>query len=93
LHGNIEDLDSLRRGAAETDGVIHLAFNHDFSQFQKNAEDDRKAIEAMGEVLVGSGRPFVVTSGTRWQPVWTASHRPRKAQSLRGTRAGLRKGR
>jgi len=64
LHGNIEDLDSLRRGAAETDGVIHLAFNHDFSQFQKNAEDDRKAIEAMGEVLVGSGRPFVVTSGT-----------------------------
>ena len=64
LHGNIEDLDSLRRGAAETDGVIHLAFNHDFSQFQKNAEDDRKAIEAIGEVLVGSGRPFVVTSGT-----------------------------
>jgi nucleoside-diphosphate-sugar epimerase len=64
LHGNIEDLDSVRRGAAETDGVIHLAFNHDFSQFQKNAEDDRKAIEAMGEVLLGSGRPFVVTSGT-----------------------------
>ena len=64
LHGNIEDLDSLRRGAAETDGVIHLAFNHDFSQFQKNAEDDRKAVEAMGEVLVGSRRPFVVTSGT-----------------------------
>src|SRR5580692_4637137 len=64
LHGNIEDLDSLRRGAADSDGVIHLAFNHDFSKFQKNAEDDRKAIEAMGEVLVGSGRPFVVTSGT-----------------------------
>ncbi|MGB6942209.1 MAG: SDR family oxidoreductase [Bryobacteraceae bacterium] len=64
LHGNIEDLDSLRRGAAASDGVIHLAFNHDFSQFQKNAEDDRKAIEAMGEVLLDSGRPFVVTSGT-----------------------------
>ena len=64
LHGNIEDLDSLRRGAADSDGVIHLAFNHDFSQFQKNADDDRKAIEAMGEVLLGSGRPFVVTSGT-----------------------------
>ena len=64
LHGNIEDLDSLRRGAADSDGVIHLAFNHDFSQFQKNAEDDRKAIEAMGEVLLGSSRPFVVTSGT-----------------------------
>jgi nucleoside-diphosphate-sugar epimerase len=64
LQGNIEDLDSLRRGAADSDGIIHLAFNHDFSQFQKNAEDDRKAIEAMGEVLLGSRRPLVVTSGT-----------------------------
>ena len=64
LHGNLEDLDSLRRGAADADGVIHLAFNHDFSQFQKNVEDDRKAIGAMGEVLLGSDRPFVVTSGT-----------------------------
>ncbi len=63
-HGNIEDLDSLREGAAKSDGVIHLAFNHDFSQFQKNCEDDRKAIEAMGEVLLGSDRPFVMTSGT-----------------------------
>lgn len=62
--GDLEDLESLRAGAATADGVIHLAFNHDFSQFQKNCEDDRKAIEAMGEVLVGSKRPFVVTSGT-----------------------------
>jgi nucleoside-diphosphate-sugar epimerase len=64
LHGNIEDLDSLRDGAAKSDGVIHLAFNHDFSQMQKNAEDDRKAIKAIGEVLLGSNRPFVITSGT-----------------------------
>jgi nucleoside-diphosphate-sugar epimerase len=64
LHGNIEDLDSLRKGADDSDGVIHLAFNHDFSQFEKNAADDRKAITAMGEVLLGSDRPFVVTSGT-----------------------------
>lgn len=63
-HGNIEDLDSLRDGAAKSDGVIHLAFNHDFSQFQKNADDDRKAIEAIGEVLLGSNHPFVITSGT-----------------------------
>ncbi len=62
--GNLEDLDSLRDGAARTDGVIHLAFNHDFSQFQKNCENDRKAIEAIGEVLLGSDRPFVITSGT-----------------------------
>jgi nucleoside-diphosphate-sugar epimerase len=64
LHGNIEDLDSLRQGTSKSDGVIHLAFNHDFSQYQKNCEDDRKAIAAMGEVLVGSNRPFVITSGT-----------------------------
>jgi len=64
LHGNIEDLDSLRDGAARTDGVIHLAFNHDFSRFQQNCDDDRKAIQAIGEVLVGSNRPFVMTSGT-----------------------------
>ena len=63
-HGNIEDLDSLRDGAANSDGVIHLAFNHDFSQFQTNCDNDRKAIEAIGEVLLGSDRPFVVTSGT-----------------------------
>ena len=64
VRGDLKDLDSLRRGAADSDGVIHLAFNHDFSQFQKNADDDRKAIEAMGEVLSGSNRPFIVTSGT-----------------------------
>jgi nucleoside-diphosphate-sugar epimerase len=63
-HGNIEDLDSLRDGASRSDGVIHLAFNHDFSQFEKNCEDDRKAIGAIGEVLLGSNRPFVMTSGT-----------------------------
>lgn len=64
LHGNIEDLDSLRKGAADSDGVIHLAFNHDFSRFQQNCDDDRAAILAIGEVLEGSSRPFVVTSGT-----------------------------
>jgi nucleoside-diphosphate-sugar epimerase len=64
LRGNIEDLDSLRGGAASTDGVIHLAFNHDFSQTQKNCDDERKAIQAIGEVLLGSDRPFVITSAT-----------------------------
>jgi nucleoside-diphosphate-sugar epimerase len=64
LRGNLEDLDSLRRGAADSDGVIHCGFNHDFSQFQKNCDDDRAAIGAIGEVLLGSNRPFVVTSGT-----------------------------
>ena len=64
LHGNLEDLDSLRKGAADAEGVIHLAFSHDFSQFEKNAADERKAITALGNVLAGSDRPLVVTSGT-----------------------------
>ena len=63
-HGNIEDLNSLRKGAEKADGVIHCAMNHDFSRFVKNCEDDKNAIVAMGEVLVGSKRPFLVTSGT-----------------------------
>jgi nucleoside-diphosphate-sugar epimerase len=61
--GNMQDIDSLRSGAAEADGVIHLAFNHDFSKFLENCEADRRAIEAIGEVLEGSERPLLVTSG------------------------------
>jgi nucleoside-diphosphate-sugar epimerase len=62
--GSIEDLDSLKDGAARSDGVIHLAFNHDFSKFAANCEADRRVITALGSVLTGSDRPFIVTSGT-----------------------------
>ena len=62
--GDLEDLESLRTGAAKSDAVIHLAFNHDFSKFLANCEQDRKVIEALGDVLVGSERPLLITSGT-----------------------------
>ena len=61
--GDLEDLDSLRAGAAAADAVIHCAFDHDFSNFVANCEKDRRVIEAMGVALAGSGRPFLVTSG------------------------------
>src|SRR5579871_4330903 len=62
--GSLEDLDGVKRAAAKADGVIHLAFNHDFSKFVANCEDDRRVITALGSVLEGSDRPLLVTSGT-----------------------------
>jgi nucleoside-diphosphate-sugar epimerase len=62
--GSIAEPDSLKDGAARSDGVIHLAFNHDFSRFVQNCEDDRLVIKSLGSVLASSDRPLVVTSGT-----------------------------
>jgi nucleoside-diphosphate-sugar epimerase len=65
--GTLDDLDTLRRAAGQADGVIHLAFKHDWmasGDFAGAVEADLKAITAMGEALAGSGKPLVTTSGT-----------------------------
>ena len=63
--GALDDLDSLSSGAAAADGVIHLAYIHDdFSDMAAAAQADLHAVEAIGEALAASGKPFVVTSGT-----------------------------
>jgi nucleoside-diphosphate-sugar epimerase len=62
--GDLEDMDSLRKGAENADAVIHTGFIHDFSRFAEVCETDKRAIETIGEVLAGSSRPFVITSGT-----------------------------
>lgn len=63
VRGTLDDLELLRDTAAAADAVVHTAFNHDFSRFAENAEQDRRAIEALGSALQGSQRPLLVTSG------------------------------
>ena len=62
--GSLDDPDSLRSGAAGADGVIHTAYNHDFSQMEPAAQTELRAIETLGGALEGSGRPLVITTGT-----------------------------
>lgn len=78
--GTIEDLKCLRQGASAAEGVLHLAFNQDYSKFRESCEIDRRAIEAMGAVLGGSNRPLIVATGmgglTAPGQVATEAHNP-----------------
>ncbi|GAA4492073.1 SDR family oxidoreductase [Actinoallomurus oryzae] len=71
--GSLEDLDSLRTGAAQAEGVLHMAFGGDFADPEDLVRRDRTAINALGEALVGSGKPFVSTSGTLVMPAGRVS--------------------
>jgi nucleoside-diphosphate-sugar epimerase len=75
LRGDLSDLDTLRAGAAGSDGVIHLAFIHDFTDFGASVTADRRAIETMGAALEGSGKPLVIASGTAAVPGRVATER------------------
>ncbi len=63
LPGDVNDPEILRRGAADSDAVIHTAFNHDFSRFKASCEADRQVIETLGDALAGSEKPLVITTG------------------------------
>ncbi|MET0746964.1 MAG: SDR family oxidoreductase [Rhizobium sp.] len=95
--GTLEDLDSLRRGAEKAEGVIHVAFDHDFSRFAENCEKDSRVIAALGGALAGSDRPLLITSGTGMggrghgllavEDAFDTSHpNPRIASELAGNR-------
>jgi len=89
LLGTLEDLEVLKQGASQADGVIHTAFIHDFTQYQKAGEVDKIAIRTMGEVLAGSGKPIVVTAGMLGLPTIngfiteasSATHSPRTSEA------------
>ncbi|MGI4741003.1 MAG: SDR family oxidoreductase [Janthinobacterium lividum] len=69
LLGSLSDLDSLRRGAEQADGIIHTAFGLDLANIAKSSTEEQQAIEALGEVLVGSDRSLIATSGLGFAPV------------------------
>lgn len=83
--GDLEDLNSLRRGAAMADAVIHAGFDHDFSKFAQNSETDRLAIEALGDALEGTDKPLIVTAGIPVVPgsVATEDDQPSSGMSPR----------
>ena len=85
LYGTLQDLDMLRSGAAAADGVIHLAFTNDFSDFEGALALDLGAVEAMGAALEGSGKPFITTAHANGHAIDAAV----LAMAERGIRASV----
>jgi nucleoside-diphosphate-sugar epimerase len=79
LRGDLDDLDTLHTGAVGSDGVIHLAFIHDFTRFEQSVSADARAIEKMGAALEGSGKPLVIAAGTPALPGRVATERDQAA--------------
>jgi len=88
LRGDLGDLDTLRAAAASSDGVIHLAFIHDFTDMQAAVTADRQAVETMGAALEGSGKPLVIASGTPAVPGKVATERDVPPKGMGGPLAG-----
>ena len=97
-HAALEDVESIRAGAAQADAVIHTAFDHDFSRFVENCEKDRRVIGGLADELKGSNRPLIITSGVgvgeqgggapAIETVFSAAHRnPRIASEEAGNAA------
>lgn len=89
LLGGLEDLEVLKLGATQADGVIHTAFIHNFNEYAKAAEVDKAAIKAMGEALAGTNKPFVVTAGILGLPLidGVVTEESRSAGAPRGSEA------
>ncbi|KAJ5835014.1 hypothetical protein N7447_001040 [Penicillium robsamsonii] len=64
LRGSFRDPEIIKQGASEADGVINLAFDHDFSKYEQNCLDEKETIETIGSVLIGTNKPLITTSGT-----------------------------
>lgn len=64
LRGDLQDAEILRAGAASCDGVIHLAFGHDFTRFAESVAEEGRVVETFGDALKGSGKPLVIATGT-----------------------------
>lgn len=97
VRGTLDDLDVLRRAAADSDGVVHLAFKHDIAfsgDFKGAGEADRRAVEVIGEALAGSDRPFTIASGTPAIPGHVATehdgHDADRAAAARGDAQHIR---